>query len=756
MLEALGDAQADHKSELYNRARPTMRRLLDIKDDIAVTRETIISSLEITASAEALEATFEKLRKQYVSAVVSISVDFSRFDNEMRTVNRRYLAVARRLDDVSRHILRISEDASIASDEHSRKVMRSLIAGLGLSVLISIVMSWVVSTRVSEDMTNAIGALSNLANGKPSNIGIDKSRKDELGALARAIAFFEGILDLLTSEISARERKEVQLRNLFDSAGDAILLMEDGKYVGANKKAEQMFGIKAKEISKYKLGAFADPEAYSHEDLTRVYKERMQLALAGEPQTFEWSNRRLDGSTFPTECTIAAFAEPNGKTTVQMIIRDITGRKEAERLKETMTVELERMVSERTDELQREIAARRETEEALDAERRTLEATVEYAPLGMALLDTDARIIRMNSWVKRIHNLPDSISAAGTPYQEVLRHIFRAKSEGTFSAGGNEEMLRNRIASLESRESSVFEDSLPDGTFHKVDRRFIDNVGYIITFTDITDLKTAQNDLVRQEKMAALGGLVAGVAHEVNTPLGICVTASSHVSAIVNEFSAQVQSPTGGLTRALAVEKLAKTREGLVIIEQNLARAADLIKSFKLVAVDQTANDQRDIELGEYLHDTLQSLSAETKRKYLNVQLVRPEEKLFRHTYPGALVQIVTNLVMNAGIHAYENRGGDIRLEVERLSSGADRIRVQDFGKGMDEETKSQIFDPFFTTKRANGGTGLGMHIVFNLVTQKLGGRIECKSAPGEGTTFEIVLPKGAKALSSATSDASA
>ncbi|WP_193173719.1 ATP-binding protein [Nisaea nitritireducens] len=751
MLEAMGKAHEVEKVEFYDLARPTMRRLHEIRQDIRITRETIIADPEISASATSLLTKFEQLRKQYVSAIVSTSVDFSRFDGEMRKINRLYLTVVRQLDQISSLTLRMNEDASIATEEHNRQITRSLIGGLALAVLISVIMGWVISTRISGDLRSAIGALSNVANGKPSNIGIDKSRKDELGALARAIAFFDGILDLLTSEISERERNEAQLRNLFDSAGDAILVMEDGKYVSANKQAERMFGFKASEIQNYELGAFADPASYNQEDLARIFKEKMSAALRGEPQRFEWSNCRLDGTAFPTECTVAAFAGPDGKNIVQMIIRDITSRKEAERLKENMTVELERMVSERTEELQREVAARRETEEALEAERRTLEATVEYAPLGMALLDIDARIVRMNSWVKRVHGIPDAISAPGMPYQGVLRHIFNAKPEGDFKGRAKDDMLASRIANLEAQENSVFEDRLPDGSVHKVDRRFIDGVGYIITFTDITDLKNVQNDLVRQEKMAALGGLVAGVAHEVNTPLGICVTASSHVSSIVREFSEQVQSPTGGLTRKLAVEKLTQTGEGLGIIEKNLARAADLIKSFKLVAVDQTANDEREIELGEYIQDTLQSLIAETKRKKLNIDLVRPEEKLTRRTFPGALVQVVTNLVMNVGIHAYENHGGDIRLEVERLSDGSDRIIVRDFGKGMDKETQAQIFDPFFTTKRANGGTGLGMHIVFNLVTQRLGGRIHCKSTPGEGTEFEIILPQTPADESSAT-----
>jgi PAS domain S-box-containing protein len=736
----LGKAHNLDKAELYNLIRPSLRKAFGVKRELERSRALLATGSETDEVLATLSDAFEKLRRQYVSSVVRTSFDIGRFDQEMRATNASYLSALTLLGRLTQIVLEDNAAASEAVSAHDREIAQTLAIGLAFCAALSLAVSWLLSVRYTHSLGNAIQALTNLASGKPSDIGLDKSRKDEVGALARSIDFFEGVLGLLKEEISVREKNEAQLRHLFDSAGDAILVMEDGKYVAANKQAERMFGVDAARIRDYKLGAFADPSSYSQEELAAIFAEKIDTALDGAPQTFEWSNSRFDGTTFPTECTVAAFTSPDGKNIVQMIIRDISSRKEADRLRRDMTLELERMVFERTGELQREIAARRETEEALETERRTLEAVVDHAPIGMILLDAEHRIRLVNSWIRAAHRLPENLCRPGTDYAEILRFIHNSRRNSQRSPEVLEAILAKRIALLERRESNVFEDLLPDGSYHKVERRFVDGVGCIVTNTDITDLKNAQNDLVRQEKMAALGGLVAGVAHEVNTPLGICVTAATHVSSIIRNFRQQVLSPDGGLSRKLAIETLDKTSEGLTIVEQNLNRAADLIKSFKMVSVDQAADDSREIDLGEYLRDTLQSLTAETKRSRLNVELVRPETKLLRHTYPGALVQIVTNLVINAGLHAYEGNGGDIRIEVGRLADGSDRISVRDYGKGMDQTVLSQIFDPFFTTKRANGGTGLGLHIVYNLVTQRLGGQIRCESIPGEGSVFEITL----------------
>ncbi len=741
MQSVLGRAVELDEGELYDLARPHMNRLHDIKEELKSVLSTLDPQTLDGRLFGQLAQNLETFHEDYISAVLMTSVNLGVHAEQMRRTNERYQEVFHTLGELTNVNLQDNSDASEAYTAFDRRLTQTLLAGLALSVPLSLLISWFINRLMSRDLIGAIRAMGNLAKGQPSEFLPDQNRTDEIGELGRAISYFEDILDQLRQEVSERERSETQYKGLFDSAGDAIFVFENRRYTALNKKAEEMFGLESAQVIGKPLGRLSGSVHGTQERSVEILNEIFDEARKGVPQVVQWRGRKLDGTEFPTELTVTAFEGPDQTEIAQFMVRDISEKIEADRLKENMTAELERMVSERTEDLQREIVVRHQAEKALEIERKTLEAVVDYAPIGMILLDTENRVRLTNNWIRKAHQFPDEICTPGTPYIEILKHIHTSKRNLQRDPKKLEEILSERTALLERRENNVFEDILPDGSYHKVERRFVDDVGCIVTNTDITDLKSAQNELVRQEKMAALGALVAGVAHEVNTPLGICVTAASHVADIAREFNSEIQSPEGRLTRGLAIERLSNIGNGLEIVERNLNRAAELIKNFKLVAVDQTADDAREIELGTYVESTIQSLSAETKRRGLTIKIAEPAEGLNRLTFPGAIAQILTNLIMNAGIHAYDSNGGEIEIEVERLQSGADRISVRDFGKGMDEETRTQIFDPFFTTRRANGGTGLGMHIVFNLVTQRLGGKINCRSKPGEGTEIEVILP---------------
>ncbi len=259
------------------------------------------------------------------------------------------------------------------------------------------------------------------------------------------------------------------------------------------------------------------------------------------------------------------------------------------------------------------------------------------------------------------------------------------------------------------------------------------------------ELQEAQARLITSEKMAALGNLVAGVAHEINTPLGIGVTAASHLEQRVK--AARELYRTGKLSKTEFEEFLATADESASLVLANLNRAAQLVQSFKQVSVDQSAEHRRSFRLGAYLNEVLVSLRPELRRKHVDVAVSCPEDLLL-DGYPGAISQIMTNLVMNSLIHGFEEReAGAIRIEVAVLA-GSVRLRYGDDGCGMSQDQVLRIFDPFFTTKRGRGGSGLGMNIVFNLVTQMLGGTIVCQSMPGNGCSFDIVMPIQAPATS--------
>lgn len=252
------------------------------------------------------------------------------------------------------------------------------------------------------------------------------------------------------------------------------------------------------------------------------------------------------------------------------------------------------------------------------------------------------------------------------------------------------------------------------------------------------DLKKTQKQLIQAEKMAALGSLVAGVSHEISTPLGIGVTASSFLLNKTREF--EQKKASGPLSETDMDRYLHVAMESASMIFDNLNKAAELIKSFKQVSVDQSHELKRPYNLKSYTQSILQSLGPRFKRTSYVTNL-HCDEKIMVDSYPGALSQIITNLVLNSLIHGFENRDdGAITLRMWETHAHI-HIEFTDNGHGMDQATVRKVFDPFFTTKRAAGGTGLGLHIVYNIVTGKLKGDISCTSSPGEGATFLILFP---------------
>jgi signal transduction histidine kinase len=251
-------------------------------------------------------------------------------------------------------------------------------------------------------------------------------------------------------------------------------------------------------------------------------------------------------------------------------------------------------------------------------------------------------------------------------------------------------------------------------------------------------LKLTQGQLIQSEKMVALGGLVAGVSHEINTPVGVSVTAASHLQEKTKEL-AELFSKS--LMKKSDLEKyLNLSNESSEVILANLQRASELIRSFKQVAVDQSNEEKRSFKIKEYLSQVLLSLKPKLKKTNIVIG-VNCEEDLEVHSFPGAFSQIITNLVMNSLVHAFEEgQEGTIIFDIEKQDNSI-LFTYSDNGKGIDKEIIGKIFDPFFTTKRGHGGTGLGLNIIYNIVTQTLGGTITCESEAGTQTMFKIVFP---------------
>lgn len=258
----------------------------------------------------------------------------------------------------------------------------------------------------------------------------------------------------------------------------------------------------------------------------------------------------------------------------------------------------------------------------------------------------------------------------------------------------------------------------------------------------LTRLQLAQAELVRQEKLASLGGLVAGVAHEINTPLGICVTATSH---LVQELKlTREELAAGELTEDSLNAFLDIVDQSLRIMTTNTQRAASLVRSFKQVAVDQSSDDIRSFKLRAYLDEVLLSLQPKIKGRKVAVQVDCPQD-LVLDSFPGAVSQIVTNMVVNSLVHGFErDQAGTIAIRVQE-ADGEVTFDYADDGAGMDQEALEKLFDPFFTTKRGSGGSGLGAHILYNLVTGALGGTVQVESAPGKGLRYHLTFPRSRK-----------
>lgn len=253
----------------------------------------------------------------------------------------------------------------------------------------------------------------------------------------------------------------------------------------------------------------------------------------------------------------------------------------------------------------------------------------------------------------------------------------------------------------------------------------------------ISDLKKAQDQLVESEKMASLGSLVAGVAHEINTPVGIGLTGITHFLSEVLSIKEKFEKED--LSEEEFVGFIEKSQEIATLINTNLERTANLVKSFKQVAIDQSNDIQRKINMKEYINEVLFSLTNITKKTNVTINVLC-DDKLEVTTYPGAFAQIITNLVLNSINHAYDDKGkGIVNITIKKIED-VFSLEYSDDGRGIDKAILPKIFEPFFTTNRQHGGTGLGLNIIYNIITNKLNGTIKCESEKGKGTKFFITF----------------
>lgn len=326
----------------------------------------------------------------------------------------------------------------------------------------------------------------------------------------------------------------------------------------------------------------------------------------------------------------------------------------------------------------------------------------------------------IGSLAEKFNDMAGSLSALISERDEVTEELIAMNEAQALSHTQLEQKVEERTAELTALNQELM--AINDELVSTLER-----------------LKKTQQQLIHSEKMAALGGLVAGMSHEISTPIGIAVTGVSYVQKELKQISKQLKA--GTLKRAEFEEFISESIIFIQTSEKNLERADLLIRSFKQISADQTTEDMRQFNVKAYLDELILSLNPLLRNKTHQVIIECPES-LEITSCPGIIAQILTNFITNSLRHGFESDfSGIIRIRMDKFGS-LYTLTYSDNGRGMSKDVLEQIYDPFFTTKRgAEGGTGLGLHLVYNIVTKKLGGEIKCFSEPEKGVSFIITFP---------------
>jgi PAS domain S-box-containing protein len=400
------------------------------------------------------------------------------------------------------------------------------------------------------------------------------------------------------------------------------------------------------------------------------------------------------------------------------------------------------------------------TTNELVSTKRDLDNLLENAPDPMLNVSSDGRIVRVNQMAasffrqsaaallgQQLTTLVPADMSHQQPqsYKSYIRWLTAKQNRG-------ERIISTTVVDNESRnveitlaQTATQNDTLTTLTLRDVTEQLQMRAALIaakeLAEQNLQRQKMMQEELVQAEKMAALGKLVAGVAHEINTPVGVMLTAASHLHNESGKVAQQLQQEKLGARQLKSY--LNTTIESSELICSCCNRAAELIQSFKQVAVDQTAAVRRTFDMACYLNEVIQSLKPSFKKRpiALNIDCA---DGITLDSYPGTVAQVLTNLLLNSLTHAFaEDESGSINISINRLEQPADWLEwvYEDDGAGIAAEHHTNAFEPFFTTNRQHGSTGLGLHIVYSCVTQILQGSIVMSSTPQQGTCFIIRIP---------------
>ncbi len=610
-----------------------------------------------------------------------------------------------------------------------KNYMQNLGILLSLATLLAILTAWALQKRILSALRNLTNYASAVAQGE-RGLRFEGGRVKEFNQLGSTLETMVSRLDANSTYIS----------RLFSSAKAPIITCGiQGNVIDMNPAAEKMAGFSGEHVKGMNLvnifpSEFKDKLLYNLQvaagGTSTPVTEAPVLGGSGERRYYIWtfSPVQTENSGAPN------FIVLQGQDVTESRRAMKKARESEARLRQIIDLLPQEIYANDIDGkflLVNRIKAERMGLEVADIAGRYLSDVI-MDPVEVArILEDDRLVLKRNEKLLTEESYMDE--ARNTHWVETTRVPYLSNESNT-PAILTISMEITRIKEVEQELQSLNKELVERVAMRTTE---LENANSAL-LKSMDELRQTQDKLVETEKMASLGELVAGVAHEINTPLGISVTSASFMKEMITHLHSIFES--GTMKRSDLEKCLSTGGEAIDNIMKNLERAARLISNFKQLAVDQASDDIRQINLNEYIQGIVLSLKPKIKEHSHELNVECPKG-LEINISPGSLMQVITNLVSNSLVHAFpEQENGHISIKASRSGNGVLLIFADD-GIGMTEEQVLKVFEPFFTTARSSGSAGLGMHLVYNLVTRALKGRIECQSYPGEGTIYEIWFP---------------
>ena len=608
---------------------------------------------------------------------------------------------------------------------------QSIVLGAA-GVLIGLFAALFVVRRTVRPLASIATSIRALAAGKKNASIPATDVNNEIGDIARAAEVFRRTLvdadaarEAAVHALAEQRLAEESYRKLFEGSVDGIYVTTPaGALLNANPALARIMGYETPQDLIRGTRDIADT-VYIHAAARAQYETLMRRD--GTVREFEYQVRARDGAILWLSDSATVVRNAAGEALrYEGTVRDITDQKRAE--------------------------------DAIAEGRRLLQQVIDTVPAVINVKDKQLRYVLMNRYMAGIFGIEPADAIGRTTTDLMSRYgaqktdendkrVLAAGRELGFyeeeymdSSGNMRQWLVNKLPLLDAdgEIENIVTVALDIGERKRGELEM--RKAKDAAEAALRNLRETQNSLIEAEKLAALGRLVAGVAHEVNNPVGISLTVASSLERKTAIFADEVAR--GNLKRSSLHEFLESSRDASSQLVANLNRAAELIQSFKQVAADRNYSDQRIFDLGDLTEQVVMSLRPGLRKHNLTLN-VDCQPNLTMNSYPGPYGQVLTNLFLNSVAHAFpDGKPGAVDIQVRE--SGKDNVEIMfsDNGCGMSLDVRRRAFDPFFTTRRDQGGTGLGLHIVYSIVTNRLGGRLDLDSEPGGGTRIQIILPR--------------